>query len=285
MLIVNKEAPTLMPSQNEIPITEEVSRVTDGIFRIIDREWANIYFVKGSEGNALIDTGFGSRKARGLIDGFVTNSPSKKLSHIILTHAHPDHSGGVFNLIERYPDAQLVFFDREEEEKIDGNTRVIELGDRRLTIFPSAGHTDDSQYIFDSMTNALFTGDNILGDLTADVRHMADYMSGLHTLPNLGPEILCPGHYEPSYQAINDIFTVIDHRNEREMQVIEALLEPDVVEIEDIFDKVYGEDYEERIGMAQLQIESILEKLKDEGKVTEADGKWKLKSLPRHKEE
>ena len=65
--------------------------------------WAYAYLVQTDEWNVLIDTGSGSESSNtGLEDGLAkANLKAKDLTHILLTHGHIDHYGGLAYLRER----------------------------------------------------------------------------------------------------------------------------------------------------------------------------------------
>lgn len=253
----------------EVQVEDNHWSVAPGILRV-SYGFPNMFVVRGGEKSALIDTGWGEDEEVDGIRRHVLVS-SMPLEAIIITHAHPDHAGGIEPLRELFPDVPVVGLSSEGE-----STTVIDLGGRALTVFPGSGHTKDSRYVFDSDARALFTGDNILGDLTADVEYMGDYMQGLGALVSLNPNIICPGHYESVYDATPAILAVLRHREERERQVLQNLTTGRQVSLGQLFDKIYGSEFEDKRSMATFQIESHLIKLEKDGKAREGEGGWSL---------
>ncbi|MDQ4107283.1 MAG: MBL fold metallo-hydrolase [Actinomycetota bacterium] len=116
------------------------------------------------------------------------------LAHIVLTHIHLDHAGGVGQLAARFPSAIVwvhergaphlvdpsrlvastarVWGEREMRELFgpaepvdDGRVRslrdadVIRMGDRQLEVLDTPGHASHHVALVDSRTGAVFTGD------------------------------------------------------------------------------------------------------------------------------
>lgn len=258
------------PSETEIG--ENLWSVAPGIVRI-SPGFPNMYVVGGETKSAIIDTGWGDREE---VDAIVeqVEATEKPLGVIFLTHGHPDHEGGVEKLKELFPKVPVIGLDKSTQDKV----RRVDLGNRVLTAIPSQGHTEDSRYVFDSKSRALFTGDNILGDLTGDIEFMKDYMDGLGALISLNPQIICPGHYESNFNASQALVAILRHREERERQVVEAFDQGQAASLDQLFDRVYGEEYKKKKGMAVFQIESHLIKLEEEGKVIQLGEEWMLKS-------
>jgi glyoxylase-like metal-dependent hydrolase (beta-lactamase superfamily II) len=117
-----------------------------------------------------------------------------ELAHVVVTHIHLDHAGGVGALSERYPDATVWVHERgaphladparlvasattvygDEQMRllfgdvqpvaahrirslVDGDR--IDLGDRVLTAAATPGHAKHQVALVDSVTGAVFTGD------------------------------------------------------------------------------------------------------------------------------
>jgi glyoxylase-like metal-dependent hydrolase (beta-lactamase superfamily II) len=118
----------------------------------------------------------------------------RDLAHVVVTHIHLDHAGGVGALSERYPDATVWVHERgamhladparlvasattvygqEQMRSLFGRVEpvaaqrirsladgdLIDLGDRSLTAAATPGHAKHQVALVDSATGAVFTGD------------------------------------------------------------------------------------------------------------------------------
>jgi glyoxylase-like metal-dependent hydrolase (beta-lactamase superfamily II) len=118
----------------------------------------------------------------------------RELAHIVLTHIHLDHAGGVGGLAQRFPSATVWVHERGAPHLVDptrlvastarawgeaemrelfGPTApvegervrplrdadVIAMGDRELAVLDTPGHASHHVALVDSRTGAVFTGD------------------------------------------------------------------------------------------------------------------------------
>jgi glyoxylase-like metal-dependent hydrolase (beta-lactamase superfamily II) len=116
------------------------------------------------------------------------------LAHIVLTHIHLDHAGGVGQLAERFPMATIWVHERGASHLVDParlvastarvwgeremrdlfgpaepvsdervrplrDADVIRMGDRELMVLDTPGHASHHVALVDSRTGAVFTGD------------------------------------------------------------------------------------------------------------------------------
>ena len=88
--------------------------------------------------------------------------------------------------------------------------------------------------------NALFSGDCILGETTAEFEDLYDYMNSLQKILNIKPDIIYPGHGPVVKNGVDRIRQYIEHRNKRNEQIIEALKNSkNSMSVEDLVKQIY----------------------------------------------
>ena len=169
---------------------------------------SNVYVI-GEKEIVLIDTGAGDEMNR-LKETMERSGLSvKDVSKVVLTHSHPDHTGGLIDLIMASSPTILIhpveaeYFDLDEApimKVVEGD--VIETPSHRLTVIHTPGHTAGSICLYDSDNRILFSGDTVFTngafgrtDLpTGNVRAMKE---SLKRLTEFNVDSLLPGHEEP----------------------------------------------------------------------------------------
>ena len=126
--------------------------------------------------------------------------------------------------------------------------------------------------------DAMFTGDNVLGHGTAVFEDLSTYLASLGRMKLQFHGRAYPGHGAVIDDGPAKIQEYIDHRNEREQEVLQTLKEGGKamtpMEIVRVVYKDYPESLYEAAAKGVLQ---ILEKLEGEGKVKrEAGERWKI---------
>ncbi|XP_006005114.1 metallo-beta-lactamase domain-containing protein 2 [Latimeria chalumnae] len=172
----------------------------DGIFWIQERFYesgnrANIWFVRGSHQDVVIDTGLGLRSLPEYLDsaGFRGDEPGAQRKPLlaIATHAHFDHAGGLHQF-------RQVGIHREEVDAIargDNFETVTWLSDSEIVRSPTPGWRA-SQYRVQAVqpTHILQDGDIIsLGDRQLTVMHMPGHSRGSICLHDRDRKILFSG--------------------------------------------------------------------------------------------
>jgi glyoxylase-like metal-dependent hydrolase (beta-lactamase superfamily II) len=142
---------------------------------------------------------------------------------VIATHTHPDHAPMANPLGQRLgvpvygyepgpsfvPDVRLA----------DGQD--VKFGARSLAAVHTPGHTPD--HLCFRLGDTLLTGDHIMGGSTVVIEDAAAYLNSLYLVRDLGVAKLEPGHGDAIDDAGQVIEEYIDHRLERERQIVHAL--------------------------------------------------------------
>ena len=155
-----------------------------------------------------------------------------RVSQVLLTHGHPDHSEAAVALARRLGAPVLALDPAHRlgsEGVVDGD--VLAAGDLTVEVVATPGHTGDSLSFRLVEDAALLTGDTVLGRGSTVVAHpdgrLGDYLASLHRLRSLAEstsaEVVLPGH-GPALDAPVDVVTAyLAHREERLDQVRASL--------------------------------------------------------------
>ena len=152
-----------------------------------------------------------------------------------------------------------------------------ELPQCRLPVTP--GHEIDHVSYYLGEERILFTGDCILGASSTTVRDLASYMRSLELLTSYPHETICPGHgpVVPPPRGAEWVRWYIDHRQQREQQVI-AALGKGLGTVEAITREVYPSDLPAGLRRgAEQNVATHLEKLAQEGRIEEMPAQYRLR--------
>jgi hydroxyacylglutathione hydrolase len=181
---------------------------------------------------------------------------------IVLSHHHPDHAGGAEALAEQLHVPLLSLGDplqAGDEINVDGMT---------LTVLHTPGHIHAHLCLWLAEQRLLLAGDLVAGQGTILIippdGDMAAYLDSLRAMLALAPVAILPGHGPVIENAPALLQQYIDHRLKREQQVL-AWLAQGHTTAADIAAQIYA-DQPEVLGIAALQVEAHLEKLRREGR-------------------
>ena len=155
-----------------------------------------------------------------------------------------------------------------------------------FTVLHTLGHTEDSIALVFPSEQALYSADTILGQGTTVFEDLGTYLSSLrslllHTDPSTA---LYPGHGPVVHNAQQVIKTYIEHRMEREGQIIRVLQNGGTLSTWDIVAKIYAAYPHELWEAAARTVDQHLEKLLTEGKAEKLSGEgkdtqWRLETV------
>lgn len=259
----------------------------------------NVYLVANRGQGIMIDSGFPNEESfRERLD-YLKGLGEIRLDYIVLTHHHIDHSGGAHRLreatgarITMHPlEAQLLLEAAErvsagesaEEQRLRreaakvtadltvGDGDALPAGSLTLRVVHTPGHSAGHICLFLEEERVLFSGDNVLGIGTTAIApppsgDMAQYLDSLQRMKALDAALICPGHGPIVRQANRKIQELIDHRRERDEQVL-LLISQGKDRLSTLVREVYPELSPHLERMARGQILSHLYKLQQEGKV------------------
>lgn len=267
----------------------------------------NVFLIRDGGEAAIVDAGFPDDESLGQRANMLADLGASRLKYIILTHHHYDHSSGAHRLrattggqivvhsdeapLLKAPPSESGDLEIPEDQKearerakqwiaeaakatpdvnvADGD--VLTVGSLHLRCVHAPGHTAGHLCVLLEEDGVLFAGDNVLGVGTGVVSDMAEYVRSLRKMKELGAALLAPGHGPPVKDPARKIQELIDHRQQREAQIV-ALLADGKDTAAKLLKAIYPELDKRLIWMATGQIVAHLQKLQAEGKV-KLDGK------------
>jgi glyoxylase-like metal-dependent hydrolase (beta-lactamase superfamily II) len=212
----------------------------------------------------------------------------KNVTHILVTHTHSDHSPAAQPLKE-WTGAKTYAFGPHGSGRDEDGTKVEEGGDwtfvpdvavRDGDVIAGDGFTFDCVYTPGHTSNhmcyglreekALFTGDHVMGWSTTVVAppdgDMAQYMASLRKLLARDDRVLYPTHGGPVNDPKPFLQAYIDHRLEREAQIL-ACLRGGTHTIPEIVAQLYA-DVDKRLHPAAARsVLAHLIQLEQEGRI------------------
>ena len=167
----------------------------------------------------------------------------EKVSHIVVTHTHRDHSPAAVALkaatgAEIVGCAPLVIEDLgpRADESFDATyapDRVLADGEQvsgpgwTLTALATPGHTSNHLCYALPEEKALFTGDHVMGWSTSVVSppdgDMTDYLASLKLLLSRDDQVYYPTHGPAVTEPQRLVRGMIGHRRQREGQILKLL--------------------------------------------------------------
>ncbi|KAK5126236.1 hypothetical protein LTR85_010471 [Meristemomyces frigidus] len=272
----------------QLPHLPDIERLSPRVIRVLGGnpgkftlQGTNTYLVGQGPKRILIDTGEGNQIWPPSLQKALDEKKAS-IEQIILTHWHPDHVGGVKDVLAHSPDAK-VYKNRPDSGQLgieDGQTFKTEGATLRTFYCP--GHAIDHMALVLEEEDAMFTGDNVLGHGTAVFEDLATYMQSLDRMQHQFSGRAYPGHGAVIEEGKAKIKEYISHRKEREDQILGAMKQSLATGDSDEglnsmgIVKVVYKDYPESLhGPAEGGVVQVLKKLEGEGRVRQlGEGRW-----------
>jgi endoribonuclease LACTB2 len=232
----------------------------------------------------LIDAGEGRASH---LDAVQSALDGAGLRQVLVTHGHVDHAAGAPALVARWPPAacrKMPWSERDARYAVDwiplADGDVVDAGDSHLTAVHTPGHAPDHLCFWHEPTRTLFGGDlamshgtvwipgNRGGDLQA-------YLDSLRRIVSLAPQRILPAHGEAIEDPLRVLQRYLEHRAEREAQII-AVLRQRPATVDAIVAAVYRGLEPALLPMAGEGVIAHLRKLERERRAGRSDDVWHI---------
>jgi glyoxylase-like metal-dependent hydrolase (beta-lactamase superfamily II) len=179
---------------------------------------SNMFLIVGDR-TILVDAGTG--EDAGFVIGQIRQIlGTRSLDHLVLTHMHFDHVGGADKIVDEFgcdilagrgdaraledADPHFILSDgfggsvrpMELTELMEGD--VMDIGEHRLRVIETPGHTAGGISLYDEVTKSLFSGDTVfnggVGRMDLPTGSRRDMAASLKKLSNIEISTLYPGH-------------------------------------------------------------------------------------------
>jgi glyoxylase-like metal-dependent hydrolase (beta-lactamase superfamily II) len=219
----------------------------------------------------------------------------ERVTHILVTHTHRDHSPGARALAQatgapilgcgphRTPphDASEGGDHAHAPDRELADGEALEGEDWRIEAIATPGHCANHLCFAVPSHDVLLSGDHVMSWSTSVVSppdgDMADYMRSLARLEARAERLFLPGHGPPLPEPARFVAGLAAHRREREARVLEALRAAGGASAEALVPAVYGPALDPRLvrGAARSLLAHLI-KLRGEGLAVERGGLWTL---------
>jgi glyoxylase-like metal-dependent hydrolase (beta-lactamase superfamily II) len=281
------------PYEKDVAVTPLIHRVLADNPGPFTFKGTGVYIV-GDKDVAVIDPGPDDPAH---VDALKRALEGRNLTHILVTHTHADHSPAAEPL-KRWSGAKTYGYGEHGPGKTEAWVRMEEGSDRDFVpdvrvkdgdiirgngftfeCVYTPGHTSNHMCYALKEEDALFTGDHIMGWSTTVVTppdgDMAQYMASVRKLIVRNDKILYPTHGGPVTDPKPFLQAYLDHRLEREAQII-ACIGDGVATVPEMVARMYA-DVDKRLHpAASRSVLAHLIQLEQQGRVVNDDGRYRL---------
>ncbi len=232
----------------------------------------------------LIDAGVGTQPH---LDALAAAAPAGP-ARVLVTHVHSDHASGAPAMRSRWPSAQFSKYPwphRDAEFAVPWHALrgggLVSTAEGDLEVLHTPGHSPDHLAFWHADSRTVFVGDLLVLGTTVFIPAssggcLADYLQSLRTLLALRPLRAWPAHGSVIDDPEALIRHYLDHRQQREDQVLGALAWG-LSTVDDITSAIYAGLTSARALMARESVLAHLVKLEDDGRVRKDGQQWAVR--------
>ncbi|MHA1271387.1 MAG: MBL fold metallo-hydrolase [Candidatus Helarchaeota archaeon] len=185
--------------------------ILDNVYSIESYGFDSNCYVIGKEDITIIDTGASSKHAERIVEIIEgLGLDISRITKIIITHKHPDHSGGLNGLLKILSSNNITVYVHEEGLRYYKNlpnikslkeNDILNLDGLEFRVIHTPGHTEDGICLYNQTHKILISGDTVfsygnIGRTDLPGGSMKLLVSSIEKLVNLDVEFLLPGHMD-----------------------------------------------------------------------------------------
>lgn len=241
-----------------------------------DGNWT---YLIGARQPVLIDAGVGHPSHLDAIAGAAPQGPAL----VLVTHAHSDHVSGAPAIHARWPGARFEKFPWPIRDPDVGWTwlqdgSIVETDAGPLVAVHTPGHAPDHLTFWHADSRTLFVGDMLVQGSTVVIPashggSLAAYLRSLERMLQLNPARALPAHGPVIDDPAALIHKYIEHRAEREAQVLGAIA-ADGSTVALITASIYPALADPLVPMANESVLAHLQKLESDGRARRDGERW-----------
>ncbi|CBF79145.1 hypothetical protein AN7070.2 [Aspergillus nidulans FGSC A4] len=220
----------LETQRSRLPVLPEID---DGLSHCVVRflgynpgsmqlQGTNTYLVGTGSTRILIDTGEGAPQWAVSVTRYLEDHDIS-ISHVLLTHWHKDHTGGVADLLAHDPSIIVYKHAPDPGQQAIANGQTFKTQGATLRAVLTPGHAVDHMCFLLEEENALFTGDNVLGHGYSVAEDLETYTASLRLMAGLKCSVGYPGHGDAILNLPQTIARYISQRVAREKKIYAIL--------------------------------------------------------------
>lgn len=224
-------SPSLPPIPEITALSPSLIRILAGNPGKFSLQGTNTYLLGTGRSRLLIDTGEGKPSWIQALKCTLAEE-NASLQSALITHWHGDHTGGIPDLLQHFPNLPVYKNQTQNHPGHDpSKTKFLDITNGQefsvpgvtLKAFLTPGHTRDHVVFRWQEEDALFTGDNVLGHGTAIFEDLSTYLVSLREMKGLFGGKAYPGHGVEIEDGRGKIEEYLRHRKGREDQVVQRL--------------------------------------------------------------